>query len=141
MTNEEIKEVLTLHQVWLDSDRTKGKRADLRYADLRKADLSEANLYGADLREADLWGSNLNGAKLNGADLREACLYGADLREANLYIAKLNGADLRGAKVALELCEVYSLRAAKVSEEHLPWLTGRSSFGKELPTLTIKNPV
>ena len=96
MTNKEIKEVLALHQLWLDTATAKGKKANLT-------------------------GANLRGANLEGADL--------------------TGADLRGAKVTLELSEACTLRKAKVSEGHLPWLTGRSSFGKELPTLTIKNSV
>jgi uncharacterized protein YjbI with pentapeptide repeats len=42
MTQEELKQILEQHKLWLD-DPTKGNRADLR----------EANLRGADLREAD----------------------------------------------------------------------------------------
>ena len=47
MTSEEIKDVLDLHQKWINEQG--GERADLR-----RADLSGATLSGADLRGADL---------------------------------------------------------------------------------------
>ena len=46
MTNEELKKVLRLHQMWL-FDKESGVRANLRYADLRYANLSGADLSGA----------------------------------------------------------------------------------------------
>jgi len=76
MKQEELKEILRLHKMWLDakydidSDEEGGEKADLREADLSSADLSWADLRWADLREADLrW---------------------ADLRRANLRRAKIN---------------------------------------------------
>ena len=77
--NIDLKEVLRVHERWLNDDKY-GRRADLsganlRYADLRDAYLGGANLSGADLRDADL-----GGAYLGGADLRCANLSGADLR-------------------------------------------------------------
>lgn len=57
MTNEEIKEVLRKHQMWLNGEDG-GERANL-YG----ANLSEANLYKADLSGADFYGANLYGAK------------------------------------------------------------------------------
>ena len=86
MKQEELKEILRLHKMWLDakydidSDEEGGEKADLREADLSSADLSWADLRWADLRETDLrW-----------ADLREADLRWADLRRANLRRAKIN---------------------------------------------------
>ena len=71
MNTDELKEVLRMHQLWLDNDPA-GEMADLSWADLRWA-----NLCGADLREADLRWANLCGADLGGADLRRADLRGA----------------------------------------------------------------
>ena len=48
MTSEEIKDVLDLHQKWINGEDG-GKRANLRGANLREADLRWANLRGADL--------------------------------------------------------------------------------------------
>ena len=73
MTKKEIKEVLSLHKLWLN-DSPQGQ-----HADLRGADLCDANLYGADLRSADLYGADLYGADLRSADLCDADLYGANL--------------------------------------------------------------
>jgi hypothetical protein len=112
MTNEQIKETLARHKIWLDSGYTKGKRADLY--------------------EADLTGANLTGANLTGADLREVDLTGADLTGADLYEA-----DLTGANLTLELSNVWSLIGSTVSKGHLPWLTGRSDFGELLSTLIV----
>ena len=75
MDNEELKQILAEHKLWLNSEG--GKRAylqgaDLRRADLRGADLRGADLQGADLQRADLQGAYLQGAYLRGADLRDA---------------------------------------------------------------------
>jgi len=69
---EDLK--LTLHEAWL-LDNNKGKRLDLRGADLSGEYLSGANLNYANLSGANLSGANLNYANLSGADLS-----GADLR-------------------------------------------------------------
>ena len=53
MTNEEIKNILRLHKMWLDGYH-EGESVDLRDADLRGADLRGANLSGADLISANL---------------------------------------------------------------------------------------
>jgi len=122
MDTEKLKEVLALHQVWVDSDGTKGKRANLRFADLSRANLSSTNLRGADLCEANLSGADLRRADLRRADLWEADLYGAYLTDAYLTDANLTKADLTGAKVTLELREVRALYKSAVSKEHLPWI-------------------
>ena len=74
ITNDNIKEILKKHSLWLENHQ-EGVRADLHRANLRGANLSEADLHGADL---------------SGADLSGAYLYGADLYGANLYGAKID---------------------------------------------------
>ena len=98
---KQLSDILASHKKWLMND--KGKRADLRGADLRGADLQGADLQGAylqgaDLRGAYLQGADLRGAYLQGADLQGADLRGADLRGADLQRAYLQGAYLQGAK-------------------------------------------
>jgi hypothetical protein len=137
MTNEQIKETLAQHKIWLHSGHTKGNRADLTGAYLKGA-----NLYGADLRGANLNGTHLSGADLRGANLNGTHLSGADLTGAYLIGANLTGADLAradltGANLTLEYSKVWSLYKCKVSKEHLPWLTGRSDFGELLSTLIV----
>ena len=92
ITEEELKEILKQHQLWLNSNETEGKRADLRCADLRCADLRCANL-----TRANLSGADLTGAYLTGADLRRAYLYRADLTGANLTGADLINSELEWA--------------------------------------------
>jgi uncharacterized protein YjbI with pentapeptide repeats len=88
-TQEELQEILRLHELWLDNEEC-GVRADLSNANLTCADLSfadlrRANLRGADLRFADLRRANLRGADLSGTDLRQAD-------------PRLKGANLEGVK-------------------------------------------
>ena len=61
---QDLQEILKLHSLWLKFD-AKGKRANLRVADLQRADLREADLREADLQEADLRGTNLQRANLD----------------------------------------------------------------------------
>jgi len=101
MNQNEIKEVLRLHGLWLNSD-PKSQRASLTGADLRGATLTNADLTNADLRNAilkyaDLRSAYLRNAILEGADLRYAILKYADLRSADLRNADLFGASLSGA--------------------------------------------
>ena len=70
---DNLEDILKLHKIWIN-DNTKGKKANLREADLYGANLRGANLSGANLSRADLYGANLSGA-----DLREANLSGANL--------------------------------------------------------------
>ena len=93
MTQEKLNEVIASHDRWL-VDKSRGERANLRYADLCGANLRDADLRGADLRNANLCGANLRDADLRGANLRNADLCGADLRNANLCGANLRYADL-----------------------------------------------
>ena len=53
-TEEEIKEILANHKLWLEGNNT-GKRANLE-----SANLVRANLYGANLERANLESANLD---------------------------------------------------------------------------------
>lgn len=98
MKQEEIKEILKLHKLWLDGDPA-GVRADFEGANLYNADLRGANLRDANLRSANLVGANLRSADLEGANLVGADLVGADLRGVSLVRADLVHADFRGANL------------------------------------------
>ena len=134
LTQEELDSILADHKLWLESERTKGKQADLRETYLRGFKMDGADMREADMRESELCGTNLVGAsmykaKMDGADMREAKLYGAkmdganlcgadlreaDMREAKLYGAKMDGANLCGA----DLREA-NLREANLREADL----------------------
>ena len=60
MEETELKKILDLHKIWVESGGNAGENANLRNADLRGADLR-----GADLRNADLRGANLRSADLD----------------------------------------------------------------------------
>ncbi len=97
ISQEELKQILEQHKLWITSNQSQGNRAYLREADLRGANLRGADLRGADLRWANLRGADLQGANLRRADLRWADLRRADLRRADLRWADLRWADLQGA--------------------------------------------
>jgi len=101
-SQEHFKDVLRLHEAWmnsvLDPKRDVGTgRANLRGANLQGFDIRYQNLSCADLREANLMGANLEGANLVSAKLQGANLQGANLKNAKLRRAQLDGADLRDA--------------------------------------------
>ncbi len=80
ITKEELENILKEHKLWL-ADSTKGKRADLSWANLRSADLCNANLRYANLRNANLRSADLSSANLRSSDLRSA-----NLRNTGLLI-------------------------------------------------------
>ena len=98
MTQEQINEVVSLHQKWVNNEGG-GVQANLGGANLEDANLEDANLEDASLVGANLRGANLRGANLRGANLEDADLVGANLRGANLEDANLVGANLRGASL------------------------------------------
>ena len=114
ISTEQLEGILSEHQLWLNSNGSKGERADLREADLAWVDLE-----GADLREADLRGTNLLGAHLEGADLRKADLRKADLREADLREADLREANLKRAELLWTILVGVDLRGADLRGANL----------------------
>ena len=127
MNANEIKEILDLHEKWLNGLKD-GKRADLReaylqgaylqQADLQEANLQRAHLRGAYLQQAHLQEANLRGADLQGADLQGAYLQEADLQEADLREANLRGADLQGADL---LPDLYILKFQSADSKLRAW--------------------
>jgi len=112
ITKDELKQILDNHKLWLE-DNSKGKRADLSFADLHSADLHSADLSGIDLRSADLRFANLSSANLSYADLRSANLSSADLSSANLSSAKLGDAYLCFANLDKQYIQISCIGSRK----------------------------
>jgi hypothetical protein len=113
MTQEELDQILSLHQKWLNNEPD-GVRADLVDANLKGVYLDRAYLDGADLARANLQGANIKWANLKGANLEGTDLRGANLRGANLEVANLEWADLVGANL-----EGANLRGANLKGANL----------------------
>ena len=64
ISQEELRGILKLHKLWLESEGKEGVQADLSYCDLTNADLKYA-----DLRYCDLTNANLRYCGLKYADL------------------------------------------------------------------------
>ena len=65
MEQAKLNKILDEHKEWLRTNGEKGKRANLRSANLSSADLSSANLRSADLSSADLRYADLSSANLD----------------------------------------------------------------------------
>lgn len=149
ISDEELKEILKKHALWLETEKSEGECADLRRTDLsgkiiKGAILNFAHLEGADLRNAHIEGirpwqphsegrrpwrphqegpvlleAHLEGADLRGAHMRGAKLLGAHLEEALLNNAHLEGADIRGAHMQGCNLREAHLEGANLSGAHL----------------------
>ena len=124
ITIEQLNEILTKHNEWVNSCGAKGGKADLRGVDLSGACLLNADLSGANLSGANLWYANLSGANLwyanlKGTDLSDANLRGVDLSGACLWNADLSGANLSGANLSgANLCYA-NLKGTDLSDANL----------------------
>jgi uncharacterized protein YjbI with pentapeptide repeats len=103
-TKADLEEILRKHLDWLDSDGTKGVRADLT-------------------------GANLKGADLDGVDLTRAILSGANFEEANLKYSTLAGADLRDAVFIKPVPQIASLTSLRKRPGPIPALAIRVISG------------
>lgn len=84
MSNQNLKNMIENHKVWLLSDHTEGSKADfsfmdlsgcdLSFSDLREADFSSVNLTNTDLSFCDLRGANFYNSSIDGALIAEAVL-------------------------------------------------------------------
>ena len=119
ITEEELKEILEQHKLWLDSNEKEGKCADLTDADLTWADLTGANLTSADLRGSNLNFANLRRADLTSADLSHTNLTSVDLSGAVLTDADLTDTDLRRADLAFANLSDANLSGANLSGANL----------------------
>jgi uncharacterized protein YjbI with pentapeptide repeats len=109
ITLKELSEIVEEHNVWINSNKKKGRRASLENADLTGVDLS-----GVMLREANFAFAVLQNANFEGADLRNAVFRGANLKSAFLRDSNLKGATLNSANLSHAVLDYASL-----SEAHL----------------------
>lgn len=136
---EELKEIVRLHEVWMDSilnpsKETVGMRAnfegmnlsgfDFSYANLSCANFKSSNLVGAKFEGAILSKANFECADLQGADLSKAKFRKSNLKEAKLEEAEINEADFKGAILEGTCLEgkVLGIKAEEQSETVDPFM-------------------
>ena len=105
ISSSDLKQILSDHKKWLDSNGEEGTAADLKNrklkgavfvgANLKNANFEGAYLYGAYFKNANLEKSNLEGANLRGANLRWANLKNTNMKNTNLVRADLLQAELQ----------------------------------------------
>ncbi len=94
ISEEELKEVISKHALWL-KDHNTGKRAELNGYHIENVDIS-----GVDLSQADLSGSSFTKSKLIGTNLSEARLIGTVFMNVDMTDAVLDDVDLRNGDIS-----------------------------------------
>lgn len=121
ISQEELKNILDDHKLWLDVSKQGGKRADLSNTDLSHVDLSYKNLFNANLSNADLSNADLSNADLSSVDLSYANLSNADLAYADLSYANLSCTNLSDANlfnVTLFYADLFNANLHKADLSH-----------------------
>lgn len=95
MTQEQLNEILELHERWADNiacgrsgSDYGGKRANFKNEIIGGLDFSDKDLQGANFKD-----SCLRYCDFRGTNLQDANLKGADIRGSNFYMASLSGAN------------------------------------------------
>jgi len=122
-SENELRQILENHKIWLETDGNEGEQAYLCSANLQKTNFSGKNLQNAlikwsnlrlsnfenanlqdahieesDLQGAILWEADLQGTHFDYSNLRKTILWGANLKNAGLKNANLEGARLDRVK-------------------------------------------
>lgn len=118
-TDEELKQILAEHQLWLDSGREQGKQADFSGKNLDQTNLSGVNLQEAILIEASFFAANLERANFTKAQLAKAIFLNAYLPQANFTEANLLAATFREASVMNANFERANLTKSSFYAAHL----------------------
>jgi len=99
ITETEIRQIVKLHEQWLNSNGMKGIRANLSNADLSAIDFGKIHPLEEDMAGGKLVGLNLTKANLSGANLTRSNLQCVNFSEANFSHANLTEANLAGANL------------------------------------------
>lgn len=84
MKQDELDEILKLHQLWLQGDDN-GKQADLSYTNLERRDFRGYSLDRANMENCILFEANLEGVSLKETILEDAYMHkakGLNLKDA-----------------------------------------------------------
>lgn len=99
ITESEVRQIIKLHEQWLDSNGLKGVRADFSNADLSSIDFEKIHPLEEDMVEGRLVGLNLAKANLSCVNLTRVNIQCVNFSEANLAHANLTEANLAGANL------------------------------------------
>ncbi len=121
---DEIRDKLNRHQLWLGTFGRKGARADF----------AGKNLSGLDLRGTNLTGADFTNAKLNGTLFDDAVMDFTVLRNADLCFASLERARLDGAFMPGAVLRMATLRDASFGKTRLFRHTLEKRPGRPWPT-------
>ena len=140
-TEEELKQILEQHELWLKSNRKQGERANLEGANLDRINLKGANLKKANLERVSLKWADLENANLEGANLKGASLEWANFQWANLAGANLAGANSTMAKFIMASLAMANLTMADftMADFTIASLTGANLVGANLTNTRFLN--
>jgi len=83
MNNDEIKEALRLHKMWIE-DHKDGKSVDVNKLKLSEVDLSGMDLSGIDFSGCDLSGSDLRSCNFRHCNLSDTIFHAAHMDHADM---------------------------------------------------------
>lgn len=147
MKQEELNEVVRLHNVWLKNAR-EGRRANLSFQELNGLNLSGVNLSNAILEGCSLIDADVSNATLNGADLYDvnflcsnisnSSIKCANLSKANLSQTNLSNTDLSCSNLTFAFINYAELKGANLSHcelygSNLSWAKNVPDFPMDLP--------
>ena len=103
MTQNELNEIIKLHELWL-RDSARGKQAvfedtDLSGLSFTRANLSKSKFYGCSLIETNFSCAVLEESEFNEIDLTNALFYESDLTRATIDNASAPDVNFRAAKL------------------------------------------
>jgi hypothetical protein len=137
MTDKQLKVILEQHDLWIKSNKAKGKQArlglnfELRGKFLRRVNLQEADLKGVKFARSDLEKANFRGANLEYASFVGASLRGADFTGANILGVNFALADLSNSSLQKDIAPGNLFRLFTGPRIYLPYSSMLSSFEDE----------
>ena len=99
MTQQEVNEIIELHELWL-TGKEGGKRANFQRCKFSGIDFSDKNLSGADFSYSTFTSVSFYRTNLSRADFSHSQLYQSDFRGVDFFGVNLKRAELVDTKFA-----------------------------------------
>lgn len=116
ITQDELNELVSLHQDWVMSNHSKGIQLNLQGCDLKDLNLDTAILDYSTIQHC-----NLSGVSAKATRFYEADIQGTDFTNTDLKAAGFSGASVQGAMFDNNILGSWSLRGTVWLVTDIPW--------------------